>query len=71
VKSDNAVIKLDEAKSDTDKSEPVKAKPETAKADAEPDKAAPDYEKLLTAWKANKKARDEAWVRWKKLLAAI
>jgi carboxymethylenebutenolidase len=37
----------------------------------EPDKAAPDYEKLLTAWKANKKARDEAWVRWKKLLAAI
>ena len=40
-KSDNAVIKLDEAKSDTDKSEPVKAKPETAKADAEPDKAAP------------------------------
>jgi len=34
-------------------------------------KAAEDYEKQLTAWKANKKARDEAWVRWKKLLAAI
>ena len=35
------------------------------------DKAAEDYQKALTAWKGNKKARDEAWVRWKKLLAAI
>ncbi len=35
------------------------------------DKAAADYEKALTAWKGNKKARDEAWVRWKKLLTAI
>ncbi|HEY0365960.1 MAG TPA: dienelactone hydrolase family protein [Pyrinomonadaceae bacterium] len=37
----------------------------------EPDKAAQDYEKQLTAWKPNKKARDEAWVRWKKILAGI
>jgi carboxymethylenebutenolidase len=35
------------------------------------DKAAADYQKALTAYKANKKARDEAWERWKKLLAAI
>src|SRR6201988_3836721 len=35
------------------------------------DKSAADYQKLLDAWKANKKARDDAWVRWKKLLAAV
>lgn len=35
------------------------------------DKAAADYQKALTAWKGNKKARDEAWVRWKKLLASV
>jgi carboxymethylenebutenolidase len=35
------------------------------------DKAAADYQKALDAWKGNKKARDEAWVRWKKILAAI
>jgi len=35
------------------------------------DKAAADYQKALTAYKANKKARDDAWARWKKLLAAI
>ena len=35
------------------------------------DKATADYEKALTAWKGNKKARDEAWVRWKKLLASV
>lgn len=35
------------------------------------DKTAADYQKNLDMWKANKKARDEAWVRWKKLLAAI
>src|SRR5215813_2518551 len=28
------------------------------------DKTAADYEKNLTAWKANKKARDDAWARW-------
>jgi carboxymethylenebutenolidase len=36
-----------------------------------PQPATEDYQKALTAWKANKKARDEAWVRWKKLLAGI
>lgn len=35
------------------------------------EKAAVDYQKALAAHKANKKARDEARVRWKKLLAAI
>jgi len=35
------------------------------------DKAAADYQKSLEAWKGNKKARDEAWVRWKKLLASV
>lgn len=35
------------------------------------DKAAADYQRALNQWKANKKARDEAWVRWKKILAAI
>jgi carboxymethylenebutenolidase len=35
------------------------------------DKAAADYQKLLTAYKANKKARDDAWVRWKAILAKI
>jgi carboxymethylenebutenolidase len=35
------------------------------------DKAAADYQKNLEAWKANKKARDDAWARWKKLLAAV
>src|ERR1041385_1278690 len=34
-------------------------------------KDAADYQKQLDAWKANKKARDDAWARWKKLLAAI
>ncbi len=43
-----------------------------AKGDKEADdKAAADYQKALDAWKGNKKARDEAWVRWKKLLAGI
>ena len=43
-----------------------------AKGDKEADdKAAEDHKKAITAWKANKKARDEAWERWKKLLAAV
>ena len=42
------------------------------KGDAEADKAATDkYEKDLAAYKANKKARDDAWVRWKTILAKI
>lgn len=49
--------------------EPVAPQPKGDK--AADDKAAEDYQKNLTAWKANKKARDEAWARWKKLLAGI
>lgn len=52
-----------------DAPEPVAPQPKgDAAADA---KATEDYQKALTAWKGNKKARDEAWVRWKKLLAAV
>ena len=43
-----------------------------AKGDAVADKASNDkYEKDVVAYKANKKARDEAWVRWKAILAKI
>jgi carboxymethylenebutenolidase len=43
-----------------------------AKGDKEADdKAAADYQKALVAYKANKKARDDAWVRWKAILAKI
>jgi carboxymethylenebutenolidase len=35
------------------------------------DKATADYQKALTAYKANKKARDDAWARWKKILAGV
>jgi carboxymethylenebutenolidase len=35
------------------------------------DKAAADYQKALIAYKANKKARDEAWVKWKQILAKL
>lgn len=43
-----------------------------AKGDKEADdKAAEKYQKDLTAYKANKKARDDAWVRWKAILAKI
>jgi len=42
------------------------------KGDAAADeKALADYQKALTTYQGNKKARDEAWVRWKKLLAAL
>jgi len=52
-----------------DAPEPVAPQPKGDK--AADDKAAEDYQKALAAWKGNKKARDEAWARWKKLLAAI
>ena len=49
--------------------EPVAPQP---KGDKEADdKATAEYQKNLDTWKANKKARDEAWARWKKLLAGI
>jgi len=35
------------------------------------DKATTKYQTDVTAWKANKKARDEAWTRWKKILAGV
>lgn len=35
------------------------------------DTTAADYQKQLDAWKGNRTARDQAWERWKKLLAAI
>jgi carboxymethylenebutenolidase len=52
-----------------DAPEPMAPQPKGDK--AADDKAAEDYQKALTAWKGNKKARDEAWVRWKKLLAGV
>src|SRR6201988_5087789 len=50
---------------------PEPAAPQPKGDKAADDKAAEDYQKALTAWKGNKKARDEAWARWKKLLAGI
>ena len=35
------------------------------------DTTAADYQKQLDAWKANKRARDDAWARRKKLLASV
>ncbi|HSE33467.1 MAG TPA: dienelactone hydrolase family protein [Pyrinomonadaceae bacterium] len=35
------------------------------------DKAAAKYQQDLTNYKANKRARDEAWERWKKLLSSV
>jgi carboxymethylenebutenolidase len=47
-------------------------KTQEAKGDKEADdKAAADYQKALTAYKANKKARDESWVRWKTILGGL
>ncbi len=48
--------------------------PKAAQATGDKDadaKAAEDYQKSLTAYRANKKARDESWVRWKSLLGGI
>lgn len=43
-----------------------------AKGNEEADKAAAEtYQKALVAYKANKRARDDAWKRWKKILATI
>lgn len=47
-------------------------KPPAAKGDKEADdKAAADFQKTLAEYKANKKARDDAWVRWKAILAKL
>lgn len=43
-----------------------------AKGDEAADKkAADDYQRALAAYKANRKARDEAWVRWKEILKKL
>jgi carboxymethylenebutenolidase len=47
-------------------------KPPVASGEKEADeKAAADYQKALFAYKPNKKARDEAWVRWKGILGRL
>lgn len=52
-----------------DAPEPKAAEP---KGDKEADhKASADYQKALTAYNANKKGRDEAWVRWKAILIKL
>src|SRR5713226_1309391 len=43
-----------------------------AKGDEAADKkAADDYQKALAAYKANRKARDDAWTRWKEILRKL
>jgi hypothetical protein len=43
-----------------------------AKGEADADKLAKEkYENDLVAYKANKKARDEAWLRWKAIIAKV
>jgi carboxymethylenebutenolidase len=43
-----------------------------AKGDEAADKkAADDYQKALAAYKANRKARDDAWTRWKEILKKL
>jgi carboxymethylenebutenolidase len=54
--------------------EPIAPEPPApvAKGDEAADKkAADDYQKALVARKANLKARDDAWVRWKAILAKL
>jgi hypothetical protein len=54
--------------------EPIAPEPTApvAKGDEAADKkAADDYQKALVARKANLKARNDAWVRWKAILAKL
>lgn len=47
-------------------------KPPAPKGDAAADKkAAEDFQKALATYKANRKARDDSWVRWKVILAKL
>ena len=47
-------------------------KPPAATGDAEADKkATDDYQKALATYRANRKARDDAWSRWKAILAKL
>ena len=52
-----------------DAPEPVAPQP-TGNKEAD-DKAMADHERAVTNYKANKKARDEAWIRWKKILSSV
>jgi carboxymethylenebutenolidase len=45
--------------------------PEKKGDEAADKKAADDYQKAVAMYKANRKARDEAWVRWKAILAKL
>lgn len=47
-------------------------KPPVATGNAEADKkATDDYQKALATYRANRKARDDAWARWKAILAKL
>lgn len=50
---------------------PQPTSPQSKGDQAADQKAADEYQKALTAYKANKKARDEAWVRWKAILSKL
>lgn len=45
--------------------------PEAKGDEAADKKAADDYQKALAMYKANRKARDDAWTRWKAILAKL
>ena len=45
--------------------------PATTGDDAADKKAKEDYDKSLATYRANRKARDDAWVRWKAILAKL
>jgi len=50
---------------------PAPKAPETKGDEAADKKAADDYQHALTMYKANQKARNDAWVRWKAILAKL
>ena len=45
--------------------------PATTRDEAADKKAKEDYDKALAMYRANRKARDDAWARWKRLLAKL
>lgn len=51
--------------------EPDAPEPNAKGDEAADKKVAEDYPKLLAAYKANRKARDDAWVRWKEILKKL
>src|SRR5258707_7095884 len=50
---------------------PEQAAPATKGDKEADDKATEAYQKAVTAYKANKKGRDEAWARWKTILGGL